>query len=326
MRHRLHRVRAAHSGTAGGPAGPSSGLRHPFFHPPVPRGTPPPDPMPLRPLQPNGPRLAIAWGLAVRATHCTPLFPRGMDSDAQGIFFPLLRGLLVRARHARGERQRDPPRYCATGYRDGGRQPPRGRCGVHRGQISMHVVVVESPAKAKTIRGYLGPGYEVIATRGHVRDLPKRDGAVDPAHGFAAVYVTQPGAGPALGAIRAALKDADGLILATDPDREGEAIAWQVLTWRPWPGRRRRPCPGRARTGCARARAGGCRIWDTSSARCARRFGGGSGPSRRHAASRRTARTGWPPAIVAVHCRRCRSGNSLALLSALCSCITPFVE
>ena len=95
----------------------------------------------------------------------------------------------------------------------------------------MHVVVVESPAKAKTIRGYLGPGYEVIATRDHVRDLPKRDGAVDPANRFAAVYTTTRGAGPALGAIRAALKDADGLILATDPDREGEAIAWQVLTW-----------------------------------------------------------------------------------------------
>ena len=95
----------------------------------------------------------------------------------------------------------------------------------------MHVVVVESPAKAKTIRGYLGAGYQVIATRGHVRDLPKRDGAVDTAHGFVMVYATTRGAGPALGAIRAALKDADGLILATDPDREGEAIAWQVLSW-----------------------------------------------------------------------------------------------
>ena len=96
----------------------------------------------------------------------------------------------------------------------------------------MHVVVVvESPAKAKTIRGYLGAGYRVIATRGHVKDLPAKDGSVDTAHDFAMVYVTKRGAGPPLGAIAAALREADMLILATDPDREGEAIAWQVLTW-----------------------------------------------------------------------------------------------
>ena len=95
----------------------------------------------------------------------------------------------------------------------------------------MHVVVVESPAKAKTLRGYLGAACEVLATRGHVKDLPPKDGSVDPARDFAMVYATKRGAGRALGAIATALRDADALVLATDPDREGEAIAWQVLTW-----------------------------------------------------------------------------------------------
>ena len=95
----------------------------------------------------------------------------------------------------------------------------------------MHVVVVESPAKARTLRGYLGAGHTVIATRGHVQDLAARDGSVDPARDFAMVYATKRSATRALGAIAAALADADALVLATDPDREGEAIAWQVLEW-----------------------------------------------------------------------------------------------
>ena len=95
----------------------------------------------------------------------------------------------------------------------------------------MHVVVVESPAKVRTLRGYLGTGHTVIATRGHVQDLAAKDGSVDPARGFAMVYATKRGAARALGAIAAALADADALVLATDPDREGEAIAWQVLEW-----------------------------------------------------------------------------------------------
>ena len=95
----------------------------------------------------------------------------------------------------------------------------------------MLVVVVESPAKARTLRGYLGAGHEVIATRGHVRDLAAKDGSVDPARGFAMVYATKRSATRALGAIAAALGDAEALVLATDPDREGEAIAWQVLEW-----------------------------------------------------------------------------------------------
>ena len=95
----------------------------------------------------------------------------------------------------------------------------------------MHVIVVESPAKAKTLRGYLGAGHEVVATRGHVKDLPAKEGSVDPARDFAMRYATRRGAARPLGAIAAALRDAEGLVLATDPDREGEAIAWQVVSW-----------------------------------------------------------------------------------------------
>ena len=96
---------------------------------------------------------------------------------------------------------------------------------------AVQVVVVESPAKAKTVRGCLGAGYEVFATRGSVRDLPAKDGSVDPARDFALLYATKRSAAPVLGRIAATLAEADGLVLATDPDREGEAIAWQVLTW-----------------------------------------------------------------------------------------------
>ena len=95
----------------------------------------------------------------------------------------------------------------------------------------MHVVVVESPAKAKTIEKFLGDGYRLIATLGHVSDLPAKSSSVRPERGFEMTYATGRRAARILGAIRAALADADGLILATDPDREGEAIAWQVLTW-----------------------------------------------------------------------------------------------
>ena len=95
----------------------------------------------------------------------------------------------------------------------------------------MDVVVVESPTKAKTLRKYLGRDYRVVATRGHVRDLPAKAGSVKPDEDFAIVYKTGRRAARTLGTIRAALAEADALFLATDPDREGEAIAWQVLTW-----------------------------------------------------------------------------------------------
>ena len=93
----------------------------------------------------------------------------------------------------------------------------------------MQVVIVESPAKAKTINKYLGPDYEVIASYGHVRDLPSKDGSVDPEADFRMLWEIDPKAQKRLNEIAQAVKKADGLILATDPDREGEAISWHVL-------------------------------------------------------------------------------------------------
>ena len=92
----------------------------------------------------------------------------------------------------------------------------------------MDLVVVESPAKAKTINKYLGSGYTVLASYGHIRDLPSRDGSVDPEHGFAMEWEIQPDDEKHIKAIAQAVKKADRLILATDPDREGEAISWHV--------------------------------------------------------------------------------------------------
>ncbi|MCW5730024.1 MAG: type I DNA topoisomerase [Alphaproteobacteria bacterium] len=93
----------------------------------------------------------------------------------------------------------------------------------------MHVVVVESPAKAKTIKKYLGPGYEVLASFGHVRDLPPKDGSVRPDEDFAMTYEVDSKSAKRLSDIAKAVKGAENLFLATDPDREGEAISWHVL-------------------------------------------------------------------------------------------------
>jgi DNA topoisomerase I len=93
----------------------------------------------------------------------------------------------------------------------------------------MKIVVVESPAKAKTINAYLGRGYEVLASFGHVRDLPPKDGSVDPDHDFKMIWEIDPKSQQRLNSIASAVKGADTLILATDPDREGEAISWHVL-------------------------------------------------------------------------------------------------
>jgi DNA topoisomerase I len=93
----------------------------------------------------------------------------------------------------------------------------------------MNIVVVESPAKAKTINKYLGPGYEVLASFGHVRDLPAKDGSVDPDHDFRMIWEVDHKAEKRLNEIARAVKGANKLILATDPDREGEAISWHVL-------------------------------------------------------------------------------------------------
>ncbi|HEX8217411.1 MAG TPA: type I DNA topoisomerase [Allosphingosinicella sp.] len=92
----------------------------------------------------------------------------------------------------------------------------------------MKLVVVESPAKAKTIEKYLGSGYRVLASYGHVRDLPPKDGSVDPDDGFAMQWETYADKARQLKAITDEAKKADSLILATDPDREGEAISWHV--------------------------------------------------------------------------------------------------
>src|SRR6516165_322019 len=93
----------------------------------------------------------------------------------------------------------------------------------------MNIVIVESPAKAKTINKYLGSSYEVLASFGHVRDLPAKNGSVDPEHNFKMIWEVDPKAAGRLNDIAKSLKGAERLILATDPDREGEAISWHVL-------------------------------------------------------------------------------------------------
>jgi DNA topoisomerase-1 len=92
----------------------------------------------------------------------------------------------------------------------------------------MQLVIVESPAKAKTIEKYLGKDYRVLASYGHVRDLPAKDGSVNPDDGFAMDWETYADKSKQLKAITDLAKTADRLILATDPDREGEAISWHV--------------------------------------------------------------------------------------------------
>ena len=94
--------------------------------------------------------------------------------------------------------------------------------------MSKNLVIVESPAKAKTIEKYLGKDYDVLASYGHVRDLVPKEGAVDPEHGFEMKYRVIERNEKHVNAIMRALKKADALILATDPDREGEAIAWHL--------------------------------------------------------------------------------------------------
>ncbi|MCG8432835.1 MAG: toprim domain-containing protein, partial [Gammaproteobacteria bacterium] len=94
--------------------------------------------------------------------------------------------------------------------------------------MSKNIVIVESPAKAKTIKKYLGKGYEVLASYGHVRDLVPKEGAVDPSNDFAMKYQVIEKNEKHVQKISNALKKADALLLATDPDREGEAISWHL--------------------------------------------------------------------------------------------------
>lgn len=93
----------------------------------------------------------------------------------------------------------------------------------------MNILVVESPAKAKTINKYLGQNYKVLASFGHIRDLPSKDGSVKPEEDFAMTWSLEDRGAKRIKEIADAMKGADKLILATDPDREGEAISWHVL-------------------------------------------------------------------------------------------------
>ena len=92
----------------------------------------------------------------------------------------------------------------------------------------MNLVIVESPAKAKTINKYLGKDYLVLASYGHIRDLPSKNGSVDPENKFQMEWETDSFSKKYLKEITNAAEDSDKIILATDPDREGEAIAWHV--------------------------------------------------------------------------------------------------
>jgi len=94
--------------------------------------------------------------------------------------------------------------------------------------MAQTVVIVESPAKAKTISGYLGKGYTVLSSKGHVRDLEPKKGAVDPDNHFHMKYKAIADSANYVKKITQALTKADTLLLATDPDREGEAIAWHL--------------------------------------------------------------------------------------------------
>ena len=95
--------------------------------------------------------------------------------------------------------------------------------------MANHLVIVESPAKVKTIKKFLGSSYEVDASGGHVRDLPKSQLGFDPEHDYEPKYITIRGKGDVLAKLRKEVKKADKIYLATDPDREGEAISWHLM-------------------------------------------------------------------------------------------------
>ena len=90
------------------------------------------------------------------------------------------------------------------------------------------LVIVESPAKAKTIGKYLGDGYDVTASMGHIRDLPASQLGIDVEHGYAPQYISIKGKEKLIKELKSKAKHSDGVLLATDPDREGEAISWHL--------------------------------------------------------------------------------------------------
>ena len=91
-----------------------------------------------------------------------------------------------------------------------------------------YLVIVESPAKAGTIKGYLGSNYKVIASKGHIRDLPKSSLGIDVENGFTPHYINIRGKGDVIKELKKEAKVASKVFLATDPDREGEAISWHI--------------------------------------------------------------------------------------------------
>ena len=95
--------------------------------------------------------------------------------------------------------------------------------------MAKNLVIVESPTKVKTIKKFLGKNYEVVASQGHVRDLPKSSLGIDVDNDFEPRYITIRGKGDLLSSLRKEVKKADHIYLATDPDREGEAISWHLL-------------------------------------------------------------------------------------------------
>ena len=95
--------------------------------------------------------------------------------------------------------------------------------------MSKNLVIVESPAKVKTIKKFLGSNYEVMASNGHVRDLPKSSLGVDVEHDYEPRYITIRGKGDLVASLKKEVKKADKIYLATDPDREGEAISWHLI-------------------------------------------------------------------------------------------------
>ncbi len=95
--------------------------------------------------------------------------------------------------------------------------------------MANNLVIVESPAKAETIKKFLGKNYDVIASNGHIRNFPKSSLGIDVEHDFEPKYITIRGKGELLSTLRKAVKKADKVYLATDPDREGEAISWNLM-------------------------------------------------------------------------------------------------
>ena len=95
--------------------------------------------------------------------------------------------------------------------------------------MAKYLVIVESPAKVKTIKKFLGSNYEVAASNGHVRDLPKSTLGIDVENGYEPKYITIRGKGDILANLRKEVKKAEKIYLATDPDREGEAISWHLM-------------------------------------------------------------------------------------------------